>query len=122
MSREGLSKEWKRELLSRARKMRREPTPAEAVLWEALRKGKHRGLRFRRQFIIEPYIVDFYCHKAKVVIEIDGGVHNTQEEFDQKREDDLQSMGYRIIRFSNHDVIHHLEKILYRINIACQQE
>lgn len=99
----------------RAREMRHQQTEAESVLWKALRGRDSDGYRFRRQYIIEPYIVDFYCHKAKLIIEVDGPIHTEQQEYDEQREADLIGLGYTIMRFSNQEVLTDLESVLARI-------
>lgn len=93
-----------KEKLERARELRREMTPAEAILWQELRANKL-GVHFRRQQIIAGFIVDFYCHKAALVIEVDGDIHDLQQEEDAKREKALGEMGLRIIRFRNNEVL-----------------
>ncbi len=65
-----------------AKEMRRDLTPAERKLWARLRAGRLEGIHFRRQPIIEPYIVDFYCHQAKRIIEVDGDIHLNQQDYD----------------------------------------
>ena len=87
-----------------ARRMRRNPTPAEALLWEHLRNGKLDGMHFRRQQVIDGFIVDFYCHAKGLVIEIDGGIHDLQIEHDTDRSRLLAARGLRIIRFCNESV------------------
>jgi very-short-patch-repair endonuclease len=105
-----------KEKLERAREFRRFMTPTEAFLWQELR-GNKLGVHFRRQQVIAGFIVDFYCHKAGLVIELDGSVHegNEQKENDAERDKVLSEMGLRIVRFMNEDVIKNLPKILGRI-------
>lgn len=74
-----------KEKLQRSRELRREMTPAEKILWEELR-GSKLGVRFRRQQVIQGFIVDFYCHWAGLVVEVDGDVHDLQREEDERRE------------------------------------
>jgi very-short-patch-repair endonuclease len=95
--------------------MRKEPTRAESLLWNELRKEKLAGFKFRRQHIIQTFIVDFYCPAAKLVIEIDGAIHKTQLEYDQVQEVDLRTMGYQILRFTNERVITDLAGVLGEI-------
>jgi very-short-patch-repair endonuclease len=95
--------ELKQRLGNRAREFRREPTRGEALLWQELRAGK-RGPRFRRQHPIGPFIVDFYCPEANLVVEIDGPIHETQQERDQAREALLRQRGYQILRIAAIDV------------------
>ena len=119
MNEEKISQELREELIVRARLMRSEPTPAEALLWKRLRKRQLNGLKFRRQHIIHAYIVDFYCPATRLVIEIDGAVHDGQKEYDQEREDSLEMAGYQVIRFWNAEVEKNLESVLERIYDFC---
>ena len=91
---------------ARARTLRREMTLAERAIWYAVRAHRLNGAGFRRQTPIGPYIVDFVSHTAKLVIEIDGGQHfePKQAAYDARRDAFLQSKGYRVLRFNNHDV------------------
>ena len=75
-----------KEKQERARELRREMTPAEKILWQELRANKL-GVHFRRQQVIQGFIVDFYCHKSALVIEVDGDIHDLQQEEDARRED-----------------------------------
>lgn len=104
------------EKLQRARELRREKTPAETILWQELRRNKL-GVHFRRQQVIAGFIVDFYCHKAGLVIELNGGVHqrDEQKENDAKRDKALDKMGLRIVRFKNDEVVMDLSVVLGRI-------
>jgi very-short-patch-repair endonuclease len=106
--------------LQRAQEMRREMTPAELKLWSRLRAGRLEGVHFRRQQVIEPYIVDFYCHQAALVIEVDGDIHLHQQDYDHQREQDLQSHGLRVIRFSNVEVIQNIDGVLAEILRTCR--
>jgi very-short-patch-repair endonuclease len=90
--------------LSLAEQMRREPTPAEAKLWFHLRAGRLNGLHFRRQQVIDGFIVDFYCHAAGLVVELDGSVHRLQADYDAERDWILEERGLCILRFSNSQV------------------
>jgi very-short-patch-repair endonuclease len=93
-----------KEKLQRAKELRREMTPAEKILWEELRANKL-GVHFRRQQVIEGFIVDFYCHKAALVVEVDGDIHDLQKEEDERREKVLSALGLRIVRFGNDEVV-----------------
>lgn len=106
--------------LEQAIEMRREMTPAERRLWARLRAGRLGGFHFRRQQVIEPYIVDFYCHQTGIIVEVDGDVHLNQQDRDQKRDQYLQSLGLQVLRFWNSDIDHHLETVLEEILRACQ--
>lgn len=103
-----------KEKLHRAKELRREMTPAEKLLWNELRANKL-GVHFRRQQIIQGFIVDFYCHKKALVIEVDGDIHDLQQEEDAKREQVLTEMGLQIIRFHNDEVIKNLSAVIKTI-------
>lgn len=102
----------------RARKLRRSGTKAEQKLWRALRDRGLAGAKFRRQTPIGPYVVDFVCFDARLVIEIDGGQHANNNQQDERRTAWLQSEGYRVIRFWNNDVIENLAGVLHAIESA----
>jgi very-short-patch-repair endonuclease len=103
-----------KEKLERAKELRREMTPAEKCLWLEVR-AKKLGVRFRRQQIIAGFIVDFYCHKAGLVVEVDGDIHDLQQEEDARREKVLSEMGLTIVRFRNEDVIEDLPAVVQTI-------
>ncbi len=100
-----------------AQELRDNNTEAEKRLWEALRLKKLDGFRFRNQHPIGSDIVDFYCHSAKLAIEVDGGYHlaKEQREYDLGRDKDLSLNGMRILRFSNQEVMGNLEAVLEKI-------
>jgi very-short-patch-repair endonuclease len=100
-----------RGLLTRARIMRREPTPAERVLWKALRDKQLHGLKFRRQVPLGPYIVDFYCSTARLVVEVDGVVH-ADSTTDPARDEWLRARGLRVLRFWNDEVLKNIDGVL----------
>ncbi|WP_152608884.1 Eco57I restriction-modification methylase domain-containing protein, partial [Aphanizomenon flos-aquae] len=102
-------------LLIRARELRQTQTPAEQVLWECLRDRRLCDAKFRRQHNIGRFIADFYCHSAKLVIELDGSVHNSQVEQDQERDAWMRSQGITVLRFRNQEVFDDLERVLLRI-------
>lgn len=102
--------------------MRKHPTEAEALLWKHIRKQQLKGLRFRRQHVIGQFIVDFYCHESQTVIEIDGGIHQAQKANDYEREKWLRAMGFKIVRFTNTEVINDLENVLGKIGKICSIE
>ena len=103
-----------KEKLQRARELRRDMTPAEKLLWQELRANKL-GVHFRRQQIIAGFIVDFYCHKAALVVEVDGDIHDLQKEEDARREEVLREMGLTIVRFRNEAVTKDLPAVVERI-------
>ncbi len=100
--------------------MRRHMTPSEARLWQRLRAGRLDGFHFRRQQVIGPFIADFYCHQADLVVEVDGSVHQKQVEYDLARDRYLQERGLRVLRFTNQDVERNLEAVLTEILQACR--
>src|SRR5512145_698798 len=100
-----------KEKLQRAKELRREMTPAEELLWQEVR-AKKLGVRFRRQQIIEGFIVDFYCHQANLVVEVDGDIHDLQQSEAARREKALREMGLKIVRFKNDQVVNNLSTVL----------
>jgi very-short-patch-repair endonuclease len=109
-----------RGLDERAKELRRNMTPAEKILWYQLRTDKLKGFHFRRQQAIDGYIVDFYCHAVALIIEVDGGIHKQQIEYDAERDAHLISRGFSILRFTNDEVMNNLPIVLERIRISCQ--
>ncbi|MBX9813615.1 MAG: hypothetical protein A4S12_06120 [Proteobacteria bacterium SG_bin5] len=101
-----------------ARANRKAPTPAEQKLWFALRAKRFEALKFRRQKVIGPYIVDFAARAPMLVIEIDGDSHATQERYDAERTRYLEEQGYQVIRFTNAQVMENLEGVLLTIAAA----
>ncbi|MCA0333242.1 MAG: HsdR family type I site-specific deoxyribonuclease [Bacteroidetes bacterium] len=104
-------------LLKEARELRKNQTSAEEVLWQLLRNRKLDNLKFRRQHQIGHYIVDFYCHERKLIVELDGAVHFTTErqKHDSTRDKYLTSSGFNIIRFRNDEVLNNIEDVLSKI-------
>lgn len=100
-----------------AKDLRRNMTDAEKLLWNHLKAGV-KGLKFRRQHPIGIYIADFYCHKIKLIVEVDGSIHTVKDvkENDKKREDDLRGWGNTIIRFTNEHVFKNIDHVLDEIN------
>ena len=107
--------------LARVKSLRAAMTPEEQLLWRCLRGNRVYGFHFRRQQVIGGYIADFYCHAARLVIEIDGEIHLQQQEYDRMRDDALLAMGLRLLRFRNADVRHELAAVLRQITLACAQ-
>ncbi len=104
-----------RDKLDRAKGLRREMTAAEARLWQHVRANRLGGLRFRRQQIIAGFIVDFYCEALRLVVEIDGPVHDDQTADDRERERVLARRGLTVLRFTNDAVMHNLPAVLARL-------
>ncbi|MBW4621717.1 MAG: endonuclease domain-containing protein [Cyanosarcina radialis HA8281-LM2] len=98
-----------------ARYLRQHMTPAETQLWNALRCRQLLGLKFRSQHPVGRFIVDFYCPSCKLVIEVDGAIHDRQKAYDESRTEHLQLFGYRVLRFSNEEIFHDLSTVLTRI-------
>jgi very-short-patch-repair endonuclease len=98
--------------------MRHNMTPAEKRLWSALRANRLGGLHFRRQQIIDGFIVDFYCHTAGLVVEVDGPVHSQQVDYDAERDRALTARGLHILRVKNEEVMQNLQDVLNRIQTA----
>ncbi len=105
-------------LRSLARAQRQQATDAERLLWRHLRGRQLMGFKFRRQVVIEPYIVDFVCLEAKLIIEADGGQHAEQATYDIRRTTCLETMGYRVMRFWNHEILKELHSVLEQILAA----
>jgi very-short-patch-repair endonuclease len=99
-----------------SRKNRIHPTMQEEKLWQAISGEKLKGLKFRRQFPIGRYIVDFYNHVHRLIIEIDGGIHNTTKEYDKNRDNYLLACGYKILRLTNLEIEQNFEEALQKIS------
>ena len=106
-------------MVSRARRLRRDSTVPEQHLWAILRNRRCRGLKFRRQQPLGPYVADFFCASERLVIELDGRSHEGQEGHDIERQEYLEGQGLRVIRFTNDSVIADLEEIVEAIVKAC---
>ena len=113
------------ETFARAKELRKNMTPAEIVLWQRLRNHQIDGFYFRRQHPIKYFIADFYCAKADLIVELDGGIHNNpeNEEWDINRTAELEKSGITVIRFTNEEVIYDTEnvirKIRHQLNTLC---
>ncbi|MDR6843293.1 endonuclease domain-containing protein [Pseudoxanthomonas sacheonensis] len=105
--------------LENSRRLRREMTDAERKLWSLLRAGQLEGLKFRRQHPIPPYVADFCCIEKKLIVELDGSKHNAQSDGSRSRA--LQSQGWRIVRFWDHDALLSAAAVVEAIwNAACE--
>jgi very-short-patch-repair endonuclease len=107
-----------------ARYLRKNMTMAERRLWHAIRRKSINGKRFLRQHYIQHfksrnteqfYIADFYCHELKLIVEVDGKVHEEQIEYDKIKDDTLKELGYNVVRFTNDQVINNLEDVVSRL-------
>lgn len=104
-----------------AKKMRGKMTPAEKILWSKLCKKQLNGFRFRRQHSISRYIADFYCHEIKLIIEIDGNIHDKRKEYDNNRDKFLEAGGFTVLRFHNNEITNSLDSVLGKIK-KCTDE
>jgi len=95
--------------------MRAEPTIEEDLLWQRLRNRQLANLKFRRQHAIDRFIADFYCAEAKLIVEVDGEIHEATRERDAERTRTLESLGFRIVRVANTEVRESIDEVLERI-------
>jgi very-short-patch-repair endonuclease len=104
----------------RARTLRSQTTPAELRLWYVVNRRPRKGMKFRRQYVIGPYILDFYCVERRLAIEVDGSGHAepAQLTYDTERGRFLESRGVQLLRFWNHDVFQNLEEVVAQIDAA----
>ena len=104
--------------------LRNNPTPAEVELWKCIRKRRVNGLKFRRQFGVGPYVLDFYCPELRLAIELDGSVHDSPEAiaYDKERSDYLtENFGIHILRFRNRQVFEEMPLVIWTIRKACER-
>ena len=106
------------DLVEQCRRFRKNPTRSEAILWEALRNRRLVGEKFYRQVIVGPFIVDFLCRKQKLIIEIDGPIHEMQKDRDGERQLVLEKLGYQLLRLKSVEVENDLSYCLARIEEA----
>lgn len=92
-----------------ARKLRRELTPSEQILWQALRNRHLNGMKFRRQHPAGRFVLDFYCDKERLAVEVDGGIHDRRKEADRERQEYFEAHGIRFVRIPAHLVEHDLK-------------
>jgi len=98
-----------------AKQARREPTPTEEKLWNHLRAGRFESMHFRRQQVIAGFIVDFYCHASKLIIEVDGAIHEYQTEYDAERTTILNAYGLHVLRVAASEVEGDIKGVLSKI-------
>jgi very-short-patch-repair endonuclease len=103
---------------SRAREMRRKPVSTEDLFWSYVRNRKLGGHKFKRQFLIEPFIADFVCVEKMLVVELDGALHADRKEYDADRDRFFESQGYEVMRFSNEAFAGDVSTILKTIELA----
>ena len=117
---DNLHKEAIGRLYQYGRELRQESTEAEKLLWAELRNRKLNGLKFRRRHPFDKFIVDFYCNEIKLVVELDGGVHDEKinKEYDEARTAMLAGLNVIVLRFKNEDVINSMKDVLKKISDA----
>jgi very-short-patch-repair endonuclease len=98
-----------------ARDLRKNLTPAEEYLWQALKSKQLNGLRFRSQHPVGNFILDFYCPSCKLVVEVDGNIHDDRQDYDLARTQALETYGYFVLRFTNDEVLGELDTVLAKI-------
>ncbi len=108
------------EIKSRAKLLRKDITLPEKLLWNKLRDRQLAGLKFRRQHPIDLFIADFYCHEKRLVVEVDGEIHEYQKEYDEGRTAELERLGITVIRFSNEEVKNNIKLVTRRIKEVCK--
>ena len=101
-----------------ARQMRREPTPAEDRLWQRIRKHQVEGAKFRRQVPFERFLVDFCCFEVRLVVEVDGPIHQYSVEADAIRQEFIEFLGFRVLRFTNQQVFLGIDRVIGQIGEA----
>jgi very-short-patch-repair endonuclease len=102
-----------------AREFRRNHTDTERFLWHYLRNRHLMNLKFRRQEPIGNFIADFLCYEKKLIIEVDGGQHSFEQEYDRKRAEWIEKQGFEILRFWDNEVLENMEGVIYRILEHC---
>ena len=106
---------------SNAKTLRKSQTPAEKLLWSALRNRKINDLKFRRQHPIDMFVADFYCHEKKLVVELDGDSHEDKQDYDRERDDWLRSRGFFVVRIGNNDVMNDVDAVVKYLATVCDE-
>ena len=109
------------DIKTKARLLRKNSTDAEQLIWRILRNRQFHNLKFRRQYPIKPYIVDFVCLTNSLIVEIDGGQHADQITYDNRRSVFLKSKGFQVIRFWNNEVLENLEGVYQSLTRALEK-
>jgi len=104
-----------KEKLQRAKELRKQMTPEEKMLWNRLRASRFSRVRFRRQQVIDGFIVDFYCHESGLIVEVDGEAHDVQREYDAGRDKALSRRNLQVLRFKNREIRENLGEVLSKI-------
>jgi very-short-patch-repair endonuclease len=105
----------------RAKELRNQASPAERALWRVLSGRKLDGFKFSRQMPVGPYFADFLCREANLIVELDGYSHDTRVEHDRRRDAFIKAEGYRVLRFSNDDVMRNLDGVAQTIALALDE-
>jgi very-short-patch-repair endonuclease len=113
----------KQETKERAKELRKNMTDSETRVWEIVRNKKIMGLKFRRQHPIDIYIVDFFCYQLKLVVEVDGDIHNRTDQsiWDKNRTSEIESFGIEVIRFTNFEVMNQPDVLTMSIKMKCEE-
>ena len=111
------------ESFKKAKDLRKDQTIAESILWSFIRNKGCNGLKFRRQHPILSFIADFYCYEKKLVVEVDGSVHDTSEakERDEARTHELENVGITVLRFSNEEILTKIDEVLSEISAKAEE-
>jgi very-short-patch-repair endonuclease len=114
---DNLSLAAKPDIFKKAKELKLSMTEAEHFLWKYLRNKQVKGKKFRRQHPLDIFIADFYCHEKKLIIELDGDIHETleQKEYDEGRSFELEEKGFKILRFKNEEVLCNIERVIGKI-------
>ncbi|MGD0590314.1 MAG: endonuclease domain-containing protein [Bacteroidota bacterium] len=114
----------KHEMKTRRQELRREMTEAEELLWARIRNRQINGCKFRRQYSIGAYVVDFYSPENKIAIEIDGSSHDRADaiEYDKNRQEEIETLGIRVVRFTNKNVLSNLDMIIKQLSEAVTEQ
>ena len=111
------------QLLVFAKTMRTNATDAESLMWQLLRAKRFMNLKFRRQHVMAPYIVDFYCHELGLVLELDGSQHNKEDgrAYDAERTKFLEALGLKVVRYRNYEVLEQTDVVLEDLWNVCTE-
>ena len=111
------------QLLVFAKTMRTNATDAESLMWQLLRAKRFMNLKFRRQHVMAPYIVDFYCHELGLVLELDGSQHNKEDgrAYDAERTKFLEALGLKVVRYRNYEVLEQTDVVLEDLWNICSE-
>ncbi|HST61416.1 MAG TPA: endonuclease domain-containing protein [Longimicrobium sp.] len=115
MRQDGVQRKTSLAVRARAKALRKAQTPAEQMLWRVLRDRSVNGLKFRRQHPLDGFVLDFFCPDAKLCVELDGDIHDAQQERDAERTAQLEARGMRVLRFRNEEVEDNMPAVLRRI-------